>query len=121
MRRRVGVGGANTPQGYKVGLLLETIGGTMVGYESDKATLLKRLARAEGQVRGIARMVEEDRYCIDVLQQVSAATSALQKVAVGLMSDHLEHCVVGAVRDDADGGRAKIDEAVAAIERLVRS
>ena len=63
----------------------------MVGNESDKAALLKRLARVEGQVRGIARMIEEDRYCIDVLQQVSAVTNALQKVAMSLVRDHLEH------------------------------
>lgn len=93
----------------------------MVGYESDKAALLKRLARVEGQVRGIARMIDEDRYCIDVLQQVSAATNALQKVAVSLVRDHLEHCVADAAREDADGGQAKLDEAVTAIERLVRS
>ncbi|MFN8050704.1 MAG: metal-sensitive transcriptional regulator [Acidimicrobiales bacterium] len=93
----------------------------MAGYESDKALLLKRLARVEGQVRGIARMVEDDRYCIDVMNQVSAATNALQKVAMHLLRDHLEHCVADAAREDADGGRAKLDEAASAIERLVRS
>jgi DNA-binding FrmR family transcriptional regulator len=93
----------------------------MSGYSSDKEALRKRLARIEGQVRGIARMVDEDRYCIDVLDQVSAVNKALEKVALSLFRDHLDHCVVDAVRSDADGGRAKLDEAATAIERLVRS
>ena len=93
----------------------------MAGYEDDKKALLKRLARIEGQVRGIARMVEEDRYCIDVLDQVSAITSGLQKVSLMLVREHLDHCVAEAVRGDEDGGQAKLDEAAKAIERLVRS
>ena len=69
----------------------------MPGYDMDKDDLLARLRRVEGQVRGIAQMVDEDRYCIDVLTQVSAATKALQRVAVGLFDDHLRHCVAEAV------------------------
>ena len=93
----------------------------MAGYEHDKQALLKRLARIEGQVRGIARMVEDDRYCIEVLDQVSAITSGLQKVSLVLVREHLDHCVAEAVRGDEDGGRAKLDEAAKAIERLVKS
>jgi len=93
----------------------------MPGYENDKDALLKRLARIEGQVRGIERMVDEDRYCIEVLDQVSAVNKALEKVALSLFREHLDHCVVNAVRSDADGGRAKLDEAALAIERLVKS
>lgn len=93
----------------------------MAAYENDKTALLKRMARIEGQVRGIARMIEEDRYCIDVLDQVSAVNKGLEKVALSLFRDHLDHCVVDAVRSDADGGRAKLDEAATAIERLVKS
>jgi DNA-binding FrmR family transcriptional regulator len=88
------------------------------GYSDDKAAHLKRLARIEGQVRGIARMVEQDTYCIDVLTQVSAATKALQAVALGLLDDHLGHCVVNAVGADRE---VKLKEASDAIARLVRS
>jgi DNA-binding FrmR family transcriptional regulator len=88
------------------------------GYSETKDAHLKRLARIEGQVRGIARMVEDDKYCIDVLTQVSAATKALQAVALELLDEHLGHCVVNAVGDDR---AAKLDEASAAIARLVRS
>jgi len=93
----------------------------MVGYIDNKDQILKRLRRAEGQVRGIHRMVEEDTYCIDVLTQVSAATKALETVALELLNDHLMHCVAeataqgGAVADD------KLREASEAIARLVRS
>ena len=90
----------------------------MVGYTDRKDAHLKRLARIEGQVRGIARMVEEDKYCIDVLTQVSAATKALQAVALELLDEHLGHCVVNAQGDDRE---AKLAEASAAISRLVRS
>lgn len=93
----------------------------MVGYDHDKDALLKRMARIEGQVRGIARMIEEDRYCIDVLDQVSAVNKALERVALSLFREHLDHCVVDAVHGDDDGGRAKLDEAFLAIERLVKS
>jgi DNA-binding FrmR family transcriptional regulator len=103
-------------------------GGTLVGmtgYAGNKDQVLARLKRVEGQVRGIARMVEDDTYCIDVLTQVSAATKALQAVALGLLDDHLGHCVRDAVASSADddgaAAEAKIAEASAAIARLVRS
>lgn len=89
------------------------------GYAGDKQALLGRLRRIEGQVRGLHRMVEEDTYCIDVLTQISAATRALQAVAVGLIEDHLAHCVVEAAR--AGDPTAKVKEASDAIARLVRS
>jgi DNA-binding FrmR family transcriptional regulator len=90
----------------------------MPGYDDDKQAILNRLRRIEGQVRGVARMVEEDTYCIDVLTQVAAVTKALQGVALNLMDDHLSHCVREAVGTDKD---VKIAEASAAIARLVRS
>jgi CsoR family transcriptional regulator, copper-sensing transcriptional repressor len=90
------------------------------GYSDTKDQLLSRLARVEGQVGGITRMVEDDRYCIDVLTQISAATKALQAVAVGLLEGHLGHCVVEAARDGGDAS-AKVKEASDAIARLVRS
>jgi DNA-binding FrmR family transcriptional regulator len=93
----------------------------MRGYSQDKDAYLRRLHRIEGQVRGIARMVEEDVYCIDVLTQVSAATRALQAVALGLLEDHLGACVAEAVRKGDDEGTESIREAAAAITRLVRS
>jgi CsoR family transcriptional regulator, copper-sensing transcriptional repressor len=86
-----------------------------------KDDLLKRLRRVEGQVRGLQRMVEDDTYCIDVLTQVAAATSALQSVAVGLLNDHLHHCVSEAVAAGGPEGQAKVTEATRAIERLVKS
>src|SRR5215217_9758283 len=91
-------------------------GGTAVaGYSTDKKDLQDRLRRIEGQVRGIQRMVEEDTYCIDVLTQVSAATRALQSVALGLLEEHLGHCVSGAIADgDPDAISAKLAEAQAA-------
>ena len=91
------------------------------GYTDTKADVLKRLRRVEGQVRGIARMVEEDTYCIDVLTQVSAATKALQAVALGLLDEHLAHCVASAVAAGGDEADAKVREASQAIARLVRS
>lgn len=93
----------------------------MVGYSEDKDAVLRRLNRVEGQVRGVRRMVEEDVYCIDVLTQISAATRALQAVAVQLLGDHLAHCVHDAVAAGGPDGDAKVAEATAAIERLVRS
>jgi DNA-binding FrmR family transcriptional regulator len=82
----------------------------------------KRLRRIEGQVRGQQRMIDEDTYCIDVLTQVSAVTKALQSVAVGLLDEHMRHCVADATRgDDADRADEMISEATRAIERLVRS
>ncbi|MGH9298144.1 MAG: metal-sensitive transcriptional regulator [Acidimicrobiales bacterium] len=93
----------------------------MVGYEDSKPRVLSRLRRIEGQVRGITRMVEQDRYCIDVLDQVSAATRALQAVAVALMSEHLSHCVAEAIEEGGDTASEKVAEAAAAIARMVRS
>jgi DNA-binding FrmR family transcriptional regulator len=93
----------------------------MAGYDDNKAQLLKRLRRAEGQVRGIHRMVEEDTYCIDVLTQVSAATKALESVALALLDDHLNHCVAEASREGGAVADEKLREASAAIARLVRS
>jgi DNA-binding FrmR family transcriptional regulator len=93
----------------------------VVGYSESKDDLLKRLRRAEGQVRGIHRMVEEDTYCIDVMTQVSAATKALENVALALLNDHLAHCVAEAVREGGAVADDKIREASDAIARLVRS
>jgi DNA-binding FrmR family transcriptional regulator len=93
----------------------------MTGYSSTKDDLQKRLRRIEGQIRGLQRMIDEDVYCIDVLTQVSAATSALQSVALGLHDDHLHHCVADAVAAGGDDATAKVDEASKAIARLVRS
>ena len=95
----------------------------MAGYDMQKPDLARRLARIEGQVRGIARMVDDDRYCIEILDQISAITRALQQVSLGLLHDHLEHCIAGA-NDTGTGERPlqdKIDEAIAAVARLVRS
>ena len=91
------------------------------GYSDDREAIQKRLRRIEGQVRGLQRMVGEDRYCIDILEQVSAATRALQAVSLELLRDHLAHCVADAVRSDGDDAGKKLDEASAAIARLVRS
>lgn len=91
------------------------------GYTAEKVLVLKRLRRIEGQVRGIERMVEDDRYCIDVLAQVSAATAALQSVALLLLDEHLAHCVTDAVKVGGDEAEQKLAEASAAIARLVRS
>jgi len=94
---------------------------TVPGYADHKEAVQKRLRRVEGQVRGIQRMVDEDRYCIEVLDQVSAVTRALQAVALELLDDHLAHCVADAVREGGGGAAAKLDEASAAIGRLLRS
>ncbi|WP_347754170.1 metal-sensitive transcriptional regulator [Agrococcus sp. ProA11] len=91
------------------------------GYAADKDALLKRLRRAEGQVRGVARMVDEDVYCIDILTQVSAATKALETVALQLLEDHLAHCVAEASAQGGPVAQQKLAEASAAIARLVRS
>ncbi|WP_458040561.1 MULTISPECIES: metal-sensitive transcriptional regulator [Bacteria] len=93
----------------------------MNGYSDNKDDLLKRLSRAEGQVRGIARMLENDKYCIDILTQVSAATSALETVALSLLADHLSHCVAEAAAEGGAVATEKIREANEAIARLVRS
>ena len=91
------------------------------GYISSKDDYLKRLRRIEGQARGLQRMVEEEQYCIDILTQISALTSALQSVALGVLDDHLKHCVADAARLGGPDGDAKISEASQAIARLVRS
>jgi len=93
----------------------------MPGYDMNKDDLLRRLRRIEGQVRGVAQMVEGDRYCIDVLTQISAATKALQSVAVGMFDDHLRHCVSEAVSMGGREADQKLTEATAAVERLLKS
>jgi CsoR family transcriptional regulator, copper-sensing transcriptional repressor len=87
------------------------------GYSDTKDALLNRLRRIEGQVRGVHGMVEDDRYCIDVLTQISAVQAALDKVALGLLDDHARHCVMGAEADDQVN---KTDELMAAVARLMR-
>jgi DNA-binding FrmR family transcriptional regulator len=94
---------------------------TPPGYSDTKDAQLKRLRRIEGQIRGLQRMVEEDQYCIDVLTQVAAATKALQSFSLGLLEEHLSHCVVTAARQGGAESDAKIKEASDAIARLVRS
>ncbi len=93
----------------------------MHGYSSSKDDYIKRLSRVEGQVRGLSRMVEEDKYCIDILTQVSAATKALQSVAIKLLEQHMAHCVADAVAQGGDTAEAKVKEASDAIARLIRS
>ena len=93
----------------------------MYGYTHDKDSYLKRLRRIEGQVRGLQRMIDEDKYCIDILTQVSAATKALQSVALGQLDEHLSHSVAQAVAEGGDGAADKVREASEAIARLVRS
>jgi len=92
------------------------------GYAAQKDKLLKRLARAEGQVRGVARMVEDDRYCIDILTQLAAVNTALEGVALAILDDHVKHCVAGALSsgDDADA-KQKIDELLAAVRRFAKT
>ena len=91
------------------------------GYIQSKDDQLKRLRRVEGQIRGLQRMVENETYCIDILTQVSAATRALESVALGLLDDHLRHCMVHFAQDPEHSHDDKIAEASAAIARLVRS
>ena len=94
----------------------------MAGYTMTKDEVLARMRRIEGQARGITQMVENDRYCIDVLTQIAAINKALQAVAVGLLDEHLRHCVVEAVESgDDDERNRKLTEATAAVQRLVRS
>lgn len=94
---------------------------TQPGYITEKQALLNRLRRIEGQVRGLQRMVEDDTYCIDILTQVSAATKALETVALTLLDEHLRHCVTDAARAGGAEADQKITEASDAIARLVRS
>lgn len=96
-------------------------GAEVNGYSEAKDEYLKRLRRIEGQVRGLQKMVEEDKYCIDILTQVSAATRALQSVAIGLLEDHMGHCVVDAAAAGGAVAELKVKEASEAIARLVRS
>lgn len=91
------------------------------GYTGSKDDYLKRLRRIEGQVRGLQRMVDEDTYCIDILTQVAAVTKALQSVSLGLLEDHLEHCVLDAAKAGGPEADVKVREAADAIARLVRS
>ena len=91
------------------------------GYITAKDDYLKRLRRIEGQARGLQRMVDEEQYCIDILTQVSAMTKALQSVALGLLDDHLAHCVTDAVAEGGDAAAEKLKEASDAIARLVRA
>ena len=93
----------------------------MAGYSLSKDDYLTRLRRIEGQVRGLQRLVDEDTYCIEVLTQISSVTKALQGVGVGLLDEHIRHCVRYAVQEVDAAGDAKIEEAVTAIERLLRS
>lgn len=100
---------------------MEHEGGHQHGYIHRKDDYLKRLRRIEGQARGLQRMVEEEQYCIDILTQVAAMTKALQAVSLGLLEEHMNHCVVDAARAGDAEGRAKVAEALEAITRLVRS
>jgi DNA-binding FrmR family transcriptional regulator len=91
------------------------------GYAENKEKLLKRLARAEGQVRGIARMVEEDRYCIDILTQLAAVDTALESVALEILDDHVKHCVAGALASgNKDEAQTKADELLEAVHRFAK-
>jgi DNA-binding FrmR family transcriptional regulator len=92
----------------------------MRGYTINKESHLNRLRRIEGQVRGLQRMIDDDRYCIDVLTQISSVTAALDAVALGLVDEHLRHCVLDAAIENGDERDRKLHEAVAAVERLVR-
>jgi len=104
-------------------VVLRTLEGELMthGYSHDKERHLKRLRRIEGQVRGLQRMVDEDKYCIDILTQVSAATKALQSFSLELLDEHLSHCVVEAAQQGGDVADQKVREASEAIARLVRS
>ena len=92
------------------------------GYAANKGPLIKRLHRIEGQVKGIERMIEEDRYCIDILTQVAAVNTALESLAFEILDDHVNHCVAGALASgDPDEARAKSDELLAAVRRFART
>jgi DNA-binding FrmR family transcriptional regulator len=93
----------------------------MAGYSLSKDDYLTRLRRIEGQVRGLQRMIDEETYCIDVLTQISSVTKALQGVGMGLVDEHLRHCVRAAANESEEAGDAKMNEATAAIARLLRS
>jgi CsoR family transcriptional regulator, copper-sensing transcriptional repressor len=92
------------------------------GYTADKEQLLKRLARIEGQVRGIAKMIDDDRYCIDILTQLGAVDTALEAVAVKVLEEHVQHCVAGALASgDAEQATAKSQELLAAVQRFAKT
>ena len=124
----------DTPTGYMLGAMNEPdlqtgtppdAANELPGYSPSKEAYLRRLKRIEGQVRGIARMVDEDKYCIDILTQVAAVTKALHAVSLGLVEEHIGHCVVGAASEPdpdlrADAIDAKVKEATDAIGRLLR-
>ena len=93
----------------------------MPGYTITKDEHLKRLRRIEGQVRGLQSMIEDDTYCIDVLTQIASVTKALQKVGLGLLDEHVRHCVREAANQSDEAGDASVEEAVAAVARLLRS
>ena len=107
---------ANTIGGYPI-----VVSEHQHGYIHRKDDYLKRLRRIEGQARGLQRMVEEEQYCIDILTQVSAMTKALHAVSLGLLEEHLGHCVVSAARSSEEEAEQKVTEAMDAIARLVRS
>jgi CsoR family transcriptional regulator, copper-sensing transcriptional repressor len=109
----------DTPTGYMQGV--RTVDTAAPGYQANKDAHLKRLRRIEGQVRGVHRMVDNDTYCIEVLTQISAATRALEAVALALLDEHLSHCVTDAIHTGGDTASDKLKEASAAIARLVRS
>ena len=92
----------------------------MGGYTINKESYANRLRRIEGQVRGLQRMIADDRYCIEVLTQISSVTAALDAVALGLVDEHLRHCVMDAALENGEERDRKLQEAVAAVERLVR-
>lgn len=91
----------------------------MAGYSMSKDDYLRRLARIEGQIRGLQAMVDEDRYCIDVLTQIASVTKALQAVGLGLVDEHLRHCVLDAASESHEAGDAKLTEAMEAVRRLL--
>lgn len=92
----------------------------MHGYTPRQDEIQARLRRIEGQVRGLQRMIDEDRYCIDILTQISSATKALQGVATGLLDDHVRHCVRDAIGQGEDAADEKVDEALEVIHRLIK-
>ena len=129
-----GEGSIHTDGGYLGMIPIDTARGTTMSetggdvlhehsyiHNDTKGDYLKRLRRIEGQARGLQRMVEEEQYCIDILTQVSAMTKALQSVALGLLDEHLSHCVVDAAREGGTEAEIKVKEASDAIARLVRS
>ena len=94
--------------------------GSVRGYASGRDDYLSRLRKIEGQIRGLQRMIEEDRWCPEVVVQVSSVTRALQAVAVGLLNDHLRHCVLAAARESTEAGTARLEEVAATIGQVLR-